>query len=371
MSKQEKKKFKDWFDREAVERLADQISGVWTEFDTTRFIRLASRDLSDMEMMARVRQFSDALASALPDDRIQALDILTRSLPPVMPDCEAVTDGWLQWPVGQFIADHGIDHPDAAFAAMIELTQRFSSEFAIRPFALRYPEDTFARLQALTSHPSPHVRRWCSEGVRPRLPWGGNLKPLMQDPSLLWPILEALKDDPELYVRRSVANNLNDIAKDHPDLVVTRCAAWFGISDETDWVVRHGLRSLIKDGHPEALALIGYSKPDGLKASLSVTPSSVAIGGFVQLQATLHNPTDKPLSLLIDYGVHYVRKQNRTSLKVFKWKTLELPPNESVILTKKHNFKLTSIRALYAGTHRMDLNINGHCMASADCILNG
>ena len=148
--------------------------------------------------------------------------------------------------------------------AMIELTQRFSSEYAVRPFVERYPEATFKRLLALTDDPSPHVRRWCSEGTRPRLPWGAKLHHLVADPSPIWPILEALKDDDELYVRRSVANNLNDIGKDHAALVVERCQAWLEDGNaQRDWTVKHGLRSLVKDGDPGALAVMGYGPPSG------------------------------------------------------------------------------------------------------------
>lgn len=299
----ERKAFKDWFDKVAARALASQVAGALPSFDQDQFVRLASRNLRTLEFAGRVQQFSDALAVTLPKSVPKALAVLTESLPDPLPDCEAVTDGWLQWPVGQFIADHGLEYFDASMTAMIELTQRFSSEFAVRPFVEHHPKATFERLLALTDHSSPHVRRWCSEGARPRLPWGVKLRALVADPSPIWPILEALKDDDELYVRRSVANNLNDIAKDHAALVVQRCRDWsVGSNERRDWVIKHGLRLLIKAGNPEALAVIGFGPPQKLTATLSIRPKQVAVGGVVELSAHLETTSAQAQALIVDYG---------------------------------------------------------------------
>ena len=362
----EKKAFKDWFDKEAVARMGAQISGAWSKFDQKKFERLALRDLNQLEFHGRVAQFSDALAAMLPDDIPEALAILTRSLPEALPDCEQVTDGWLQWPVGKFIADHGLPHFDESFSAMTELTKRFSAEFAVRPFVDTYPEKTFERLLSFTSDPNPHVRRWCSEGVRPRLPWGQKLRKLVGDPTPIWPILEALKDDEELYVRRSVANNLNDISKDHPDLVVARCRAWSKKkSAERQWIIKHGLRTLVKSGNTGALDVIGFGPPKKLSANLTIQPKRVSIGESVELSLELKSSFSKSQKAVIDYVVHYVRKGEKTSEKVFKWKTTELPPNETTSLTKKHSMRATTVRALYPGLHKIEVQINGVRLADS------
>ena len=362
----ERKAFKDWFDREAAKKLADQMAGAMPAFDRARFVRLAMRKLNTLEMSNRVRHFSDALRSTLPVSLPAALKVLQESLPEILPDCEDVTDGWLQWPVGQFIADHGLEHFDTAMTAMIELTQRFSSEFAVRPFVDQRPKETFARLIKLTKHPSPHVRRWCSEGVRPRLPWGMKLRALVADPTPIFPILEQLKDDPELYVRRSVANNLNDIAKDHPELVVERCRTWKKRGNANrDWLIRHALRSLIKDGHPDALELVGFGPPKRLNAKLSLSPTGIEVGESVVMEANISSTHGKPQKLAIDYAVHYVRKAGKTSAKVFKWTTVELSPSGKITLTKKHPMKRTTIRALYPGAHKIEIQINSARHAAA------
>ena len=356
----ERKAFKDWFDGAAAQALATQMANAMPSFDQAKFIQLASNDLQTLEFAGRVQQFSDALRATLPESVPKALEVLTESLPALLPDCEAVTDGWLQWPVGQFIADHGLEHFEASMKAMIELTQRFSSEYAVRPFVERYPRETFERLLTLTQDPSPHVRRWCSEGTRPRLPWGKKLRDLVNDPSPIWPILEALKDDDELYVRRSVANNLNDIGKDHAKLVVQRCQTWSEDRNKhRDWVIKHALRSLIKDGDPGALAVVGFGAPEKLMAKLTIEPRQIAIGDVIELSAQLETSAAKPQDLIIDYAVHYVRKGDKTSAKVFKWKTLQLPAGGKVKLTKRHSMQQTTVRALYPGTHRIELQING------------
>ncbi len=357
---QERKAFKDWFDKVAAKSLAAQVAGALPSFDQEQFVRLSSRGLQTLEFAGRVQQFSDALAATLPESVPDALAVLTESLPAPLPDCEAVTDGWLQWPVGQFIADHGLDHFEASMTAMVALTQCFSSEFAVRPFVAHYPKAIFERMLDLTDHPSPHVRRWCSEGVRPRLPWGVKLRDLVADPSPIWPILEALKDDDELYVRRSVANNLNDIAKDHAELVVRRCKSWSEDSnEERNWVIKHGLRSLIKAGDADALAVVGFGPPQKLMAQLSVQPEAIAIGGVVELSARLETTSAQAQALMVDYAVEYVRKNDRTSSKVFKWTTLDLPARGSKVLDKRHSMKTTTVRALYPGVHLVTLQVNG------------
>lgn len=362
----ERRLFKDYFDQNAARALADQLRTVWPKFDRRAFVRNATKGLEALEFAGRVQRFSDALAETLPDDIPRALALLTESLPPPLPNCDSVTDGWLQWPVGQFIADHGVPHFDASMTAMIALTQRFSSEFAVRPFVEQHPEPTFARLVALTAHDSPHVRRWCSEGVRPRLPWGKRLAALVANPGPIWPILEALKDDPELYVRRSVANNLNDIAKDHPDAVVKRAKNWScGADDNRAWLVKHALRSLVKAGHPGALHVIGFAPPKQLRAVLSVQPRKPMIGSSVVLTATLISTLGRQQDLLVDYVVHFAKKSGQTGGKVFKWTTATLPARGKETIEKKHAFRETTVRALYPGTHRIELQVNGVIVAES------
>jgi len=357
---EQKRLFKDWIDRDAALRLADQVSVASAVFERERFLALATGGLERLEFQGRVRQFAAALRESLPLPVPESLRVLAASLPPAQEDCESVTDGWLQWPLGQFIAECGAEHFEAAFPAMLELTKRFSSEFAVRPFVEADPSAVCERLLAHTDDPNPHVRRWCSEGVRTRLPWGKKLSGLVADPSPVWPILEALRDDPEPYVRRSVANNLNDLAKDHPGEILRLCRRW--MKDATParrWIVNHGLRSLVKQGDPGALAVVGYTPPEGIEARLSLSPRRIAVGGSVELRAEIANASSRRQELMIDFAVHYVRGGGRTGVKVFKWKRFALEPGESSALAKRLPVKPTTIRALYPGRHRVEIQING------------
>lgn len=360
----ENKAFKDWFDRDAARALGAQLRAVSPGFDEARFFARATEGIDDLEMMDRVRRFSSALRAELPDDMEAGLRIVTESLPPILDGTDSVTHGYLQWPIGQLIADHGVEHLDASWEAMIALTQRLTSEFAIRPFVERYPDEVFARLQALTGHESAHVRRWCSEGIRPRLPWGKRLDALVADPSPIFPVLEALKDDPSLYVRKSVANCLNDVAKDHPEAVLAIAARWMeGASEERAWVVKHALRTLVKAGDPRALEVLGFGPPKGLTASLSVSPERVAIGEHVTLSLTIESAVR--CELLVDYRVHYRKSNGEARPKVFKWKTLSVRAGETASLTKKQPMRVTTIRPLYPGEHVVDVQVNGVVLAES------
>jgi 3-methyladenine DNA glycosylase AlkC len=215
--------------------------------------------------MERGQHLAQALRRCLPEPYAKALGILLATLTPP----HAQTDGlglavFFYLPHSCFIAEYGLepshngghDPFEISLRAQYELTRRFTAEFSIRSFLLRHPERTLARLREWTSDPDPHVRRLCSEGTRPRLPWGKRLPAFIADPAPLLPILEALKNDPSLYVRRSVANHLGDIAKDHPELVFGLCERWLnGASKEVRWLIRHALRHPAKKSNRTALEL--------------------------------------------------------------------------------------------------------------------
>jgi len=364
MSTTEKKLFKDWFDAEAASMLGRHLQVAYPAFDLETFTKFATQNLEALEMNARVAQFSEAMAATLPKNKKQALEMLIQSLPEPQEGTEQITDGWLLWPYGKFIADYGLPHFDTAMTAMIELTKRFTSEFAVRPFVEEMPDQTFARLYKLTDDSNPHVRRWCSEGTRPLLPWGKKLHALVEDPSPSWPILEALKDDPSRYVQKSVGNHLNDISKNQPELVVQRCTEWMkDATPQRKWIINRGLRTLIKNGNPGALKLMGYVPPQKLDVSLELKPKTISIGESTTLNLELNNGHSRSQNLLIDYAVTYVRKQNGTGKKVFKWKTLEIAKGETLILQKKHPMKRTTTRALYPGIHKVEILVNGVSVA--------
>lgn len=256
---------KDLLGPEAVDCLAHNLALVWPDFDAACFRAAALDGLEPLGILDRGRKLGDALWAHLTGDFESVTEILLRSLtPPLTATDEPGLAVFFYLPHVSLVARYGIepehnagrDPFEAAMRAQYELTQRFSAEFSIRPFLIREPQRTLARLMQWTSDPSEHVRRLCSEGSRPRLPWAMRLPAFIQDPQPALPILEALKDDPSLYVRRSVANHLGDIAKDHPELAFAICERWLdGASKERRWVIRHALRHPAKKGVARALRL--------------------------------------------------------------------------------------------------------------------
>jgi 3-methyladenine DNA glycosylase AlkC len=256
--------------------------------------------------------------------------------------------------------------PARALVCLHALTRRFSAEFAIRPFILAHPDRVYATLHEWTRDPSPHVRRLVSEGSRPRLPWGIVLKPLVAEPTPTLPLLEALQDDGSEYVRRSVANHLNDIAKDHPAVV----ADWLerhlpGASRERRALLRHASRTLVKRGDRRVLAAWGLDARLRGTAVLSVAPARIRLGGTLTIELALASTARKPQTLAIDYVVHHVRADGGTSPKVFKGWNLVLAAGEQRVLARRHAVRPITIRHYYPGVHRIAVQVNGQVVAEA------
>jgi 3-methyladenine DNA glycosylase AlkC len=227
-------------------------------------------------------------------------------------------------------------------------------------FLDREPERTLARLRAWATDPSEDVRRLVSEGTRPRLPWAPRLRQFQLDPSPVLELLELLKDDPSLYVRRSVANNLNDIGKDHPDILVATCRRWLEDStEERRWLVRHALRSAVKRGDPAALDVLGFRAAEGAVDGLVIEPELPRIGASVRITAVIGNAGDQRAALNVDLRIHFVKASGGTSPKVFKLREIELDPGERVTLSKVISLRQHTTRTHYPGAHRIEVILNG------------
>jgi 3-methyladenine DNA glycosylase AlkC len=364
--------FKNLLNPALVRTAGDALRAAWPGFDKAGFVRRANRGLDGLELKARAMQIADALEATLPARFATACDVIEAALAPAVepgeepPGDSAGLRGWIVWPLGEFVARRGQAEPDRALAALHALTQRLTAEFAIRPFIVEHPALALATLQQWTRDPSAHVRRLASEGSRPRLPWGLRLRALVADPSPTLPLLAALQDDPSDYVRRSVANHLNDIAKDHPALVV----AWVrehlpGADRHRRALLRHASRTLIKQGHADILALWGAAAPFAGQARLTLSPRRVGIGDSVALSLRLRSASTEPQALLIDYAVHHVKADGSTSAKVFKGWSLALAPGETCTLNKTHSMRAVTTRRYHAGRHLVDMRINGVVAAQA------
>ena len=263
--------FKNLFSRDLIAAMGGHLAARDPGFDRAGFEAMASAGLEELELKARSAQITRALEAYLPADFAAACDVLLATL---HPDTGGVSDtaasdarglrGWAVMPMADFVAARGLGDFDRAMGVLGEMTKRFSAEFAVRPFILADPGRAMGWLTAWAGDPSARVRRLASEGSRPRLPWGIRLKPLVADPAPLIPLLTMLRDDPSEDVRRSVANSLNDIAKDHPDLVARIARDWLRDAPrERARLVRHALRSLVKQGHAPTLAALGYRRGRG------------------------------------------------------------------------------------------------------------
>jgi len=260
-----------------------------------------------------------------------------------------------------FVAEYGLDHFELSMRANYELTKRFTAEFSIRPFITRYPKRTLALLRKWTKDPSDDVRRLVSEGTRPRLPWAPRLPEFQKDPGPVLGLLEELKDDPALYVRRSVANNLNDIGKDHPELLVETAAAWMKDADENRaWLIRHALRSAVKRGDVGALRVLGYGDAKGLIVeAAAIAPALARIGDKITVAFNVTNKGRQGRPVMVDFRIHYVKANGSTSPKVFKLKAIEIGPGDSVRVQKKVSVADMTTRKHYAGLHQVDAILNG------------
>lgn len=355
--------FKLWINRDLLEKIGTAILKIDPEFDHRQFVSIAKK-LGDLELKPRVHCVRDQLHKQLPSDFPKALDILMKSLEIGEPKVVELK-GFALWPYTEFIQKFGLNDPKISLDALKEITKLFTSEFAIRPFIKAYPKESLRYLLRCSKDKDVHVRRWSSEGSRSRLPWGERLDIFIKDPNLTVPILENLKYDEELYVRKSVSNHLNDLAKDNPAVVLKLLRKWKTETPEKhrkkiDWIIHRSLRTLIKNGHPKALDLIGAKTDIKVQVGkLKINKSGFKLNDRIEFEIEIKSKSKQELSLVVDYIIHYVKSNSRTSPKVFKLKNLSLKAGEKITLKKSHHLKQVTTRSHYSGEHALEIQING------------
>ncbi len=369
--------FKNLLNAQVVADIGRHLQRASPEFNGKRFKTLADAGLDALEMKARARHICDALERTLPADFSSAAEVMEAALATLDTPLDQTLDGptgarndglagWAVWPLTEYVARHGHADTPRALQALHAMTQRFTAEWAIRPFILREPELSFATLHQWARDASPHVRRLVSEGSRPRLPWGMVLKPLVDDPSPTLPLLHMLMDDVSPYVRRSVANHLNDIAKDHPQVI----ERWLhdhlpGASPQRQALLRHASRTLVKRGHAGVMGAWGIGERFKGRATLALSSNRAKVGDTLQLLLTIRSTAKSAQRLAVDYAVHHVKASGDTTPKVFKGWLFELGAGEERTLLKKHSLKPITTRRYHAGAHRIELLINGQPAAEA------
>lgn len=363
--------FKNLFNKKMIASMGDHLGEACPDFDRYGFTKMSTRGFKNMELKERSTQITGALCAFLPQDYETAASVMLESLAEDQGgesnDSETGIAGWGIMPMVDYVGLYGLEHFDLSMSLFKELTKRFSSEFGIRYFLLAEPKRTLKVLKKWTKDSNYHVRRLVSEGTRPRLPWAMRLPSFIDDPTPVLPLLEALKDDKEEYVRRSVANHLNDIAKDHPDLVAEIAGKWLKDAGKNrERLVRHACRTLVKQGHQKTLKALGYGKLRGQLESLEIQTPRVHFGEALHFGISLKSTSTRAQNFIIDYAIHHQKANGTTTPKMFKWKSGTLSPSSTLEATRKHAFKKITTRVYYPGTHRVEIFVNGTSLGSKE-----
>jgi len=349
-------------DTQRFRQLAKRLRAVAPDFDDKTFLSVALDGLEDLTLMARVRQASVAIHAACPAGFDGALRMLTEAAPHIGAGFMSLVPPDY---VGQYGRHAGRRAFDASMNALKFLTQFGTSEFAVREFLRDDLPRALAIMETWSTDSSDAVRRLASEGSRPRLPWSFRLGEIEANPALTANIIDNLRADDSLYVRKSVANHLNDITKRHPDWVLDRVEAWPAGNPRTAWIVKQALRTLVKQGNPRALTVIGAGAAPLVEIGrFAVTPASIALGDAVTLSFELVSTSPAPQRLVVDYRITYVKKSGSTSAKVFKLKALSLPGGQRVSVRRSQHIRDFTTRTHYPGRHEVELVVNGRRMAS-------
>lgn len=350
---------KNYYSPAFFDTLTNRLSKAIKGFDKPLFIsKIFFAGWDALELKQRMRHTAVVLHDFLPHDFKKAADSLIKITDVLLDGREGAMD-FLHMFLPDYVELYGIDDYENSMRAFEKITCYASAEFAIRPFIVKYPQ-TMQQMLAWSKHPNPYVRRLSSEGCRPRLPWAMALHALKKDPSQILPILENLKTDPAETVRRSVANNLNDIAKDNPDVVMEIVKRWQGSHANTDWIIKHGSRTLLKKGHNDALDAFGLKR--GIKAQvdkLTVAPAKLKIGDKATLDFLITLKEKQAEKLRVEYGVYYVKANGTANRKLFKITENNYDPAKAVSFSRTLRFHDMTTRKHYSGIHKITIVING------------
>jgi 3-methyladenine DNA glycosylase AlkC len=360
--------FKNLINQDVVKKISAAISSEYPKFPAKKFLTLIP-ELAPLELKQRVLLITKHLKLNLPEDYLVALKILVESMD------NSELSGFELWPMSEFISQFGLNNLDPSMKAMYRMTQKFTSEFAIRPFLLQNHKKVFKYFEKWATDKNVHVRRWVSEGSRPLLPWGQRIPIFVMDPTHTLLLLDKLKFDEELYVRKSVANHLNDISKNHPQVVIEILRLWSKDSpanhvEKLNWIKRHALRTLIKKGHLGALKLMGVEGEAEVKiGSLVLNKKKFKLNDVLNLEFEILSTSKKEQKLIIDYSIDFMKANGKKGKKVYKLKTLNLGPKESIQIKKKHSLKPITTMTYYSGEHHIRVQINGVVVSNISFLL--
>ena len=361
---------KDGFNTATVRWIAAAIEGASSGFASDRFAAQCLEGFDTLSLMERVGRVSQAMCTHLPASFEQAVPLLQLAMgEPRAPSREVQGIAVFRYaPFLQFVADAGIEQPEAALDALEWMTRHFSGEFAIRPFLQRHPQLTLERMQRWCSHPDARVRRLASEGARPLLPWARRVSHLVDDPALTVPLIDALAGDADEVVRRSAANHLNDLSRLDPALAIEVARRWQSRSlVDGERTVNRGLRTLVKQGHPQAMALLGFAADEAFELhGLKLDRKRVPIGGKLAVRFALRRSDGRSAAACVDYAVCYASANGSLRRKVFKGEVRQVQPHRAEAFELVRDFVVRTTRRLYPGLHRVEVLVNGRVLGAAD-----
>lgn len=364
--------FKNMYNEQFFDRFTKDLKLVINDFDAREFVsRIMDDEWENRELKQRCRHITTVLKEFLPVDYKDAIAKILELLDYVKstyPDFSVIDDEkfglTLEYGaiLDNYVEQYGLDDYETSVRAIEKITQFTSCEFAVHPFIIKYPDEMMKQMLVWSKHEHWGVRRLASEGCRPRLPWAMALPNLKENPAPIIPILENLKNDPSRFVRLSVANNLNDIAKDNPETVIDLVKKWRGESKEVDWIIKHGCRTLLKQGNPEMMELFGF---DSVIENISIdnfqipTPK-VKVGDSLEFSFKLLNHNDKKVRIRLEYAIYYQKANGTLTKKVHKISEKEYAADSVTQITRKHSFRVVTTRKLHLGLHQIAVIINGN-----------
>jgi 3-methyladenine DNA glycosylase AlkC len=349
---------KDVYSVSFYDRLADYLSQVIPSFEKEKFIgQIFTTHFKTMEWKERMKHTTGVLHQFLPANFPKAVKLIIKLINKLKK--EHIGGGLAFAVFPDYIETYGLDNLKSSVEAFEFITQFITCEFAVRPFIIKYKDQMISQMIKWSLHDNDQVRRLASEGSRPRLPWAMAILYLKKDPAPLLPLLNNLKNDPSESVRRSVANNLNDISKDHPDFVIKIAAEWKGLSKETDAIIKHGSRTLLKQGHAGVLKHYGLESSGFVITGLKIHTPDVKIGDHLEFSLTIQNTGKKPGTLRLEYGIYYKKANGSLVRKIFKLSERTYQPGEIIQVHRKQSFKLITTRKFYIGSHKVSIILNG------------
>ncbi len=349
---------KDRYNADFFDTFAKALMNVLRSFNQSDFKHeFTNSEFTSLELKQRMSYIANVLKRYLSNDFNLACNEIIATVDELK--VLGVQENFEYMFLPDFVATNGIEQFEISTETLARTTHFTSSEFAVRPFILKYPKKMMTTMLEWTTHKDPKIRRLASEGCRPRLPWAMALPEFKQNPSPILPILEKLKNDPDELVRRSVANNLNDISKDNPATTIAIAKKWFGHNKSTDSLIKHACRGLLKEANKEVLALFGISSKHAQISGFAVKTKTVQMGNHLIFEFTVSNSSPSEQLFRLEYGIYLLKKNGSHSKKVFKISERKMSGSSSLPISKKHHFKPITTRVYYSGEHYVAAIING------------